>query len=148
MDFETVKFEMLGRDGDDGTCALDELNRRIQEAGLACLDMRNAESAVVTVKVAIKRMGPGGLLLTPSISTRMPGRERLGLGAILADGEIQAAEHKQLDIGDVARQLAEARDIEAGEYPESRAAVTERKRALSAKRRAEGAQTEAENDVE
>lgn len=103
MDWETVTFDMLGRDADDATTALDELNARIQEAVKLVLDMRNTDTAIVVAKVKIKRTGPGGVVVTPQISLKAPARERLGLGAIHAGGELKAIEHKQLDLADVAR---------------------------------------------
>jgi hypothetical protein len=111
LTWDVVKLEHVGRDADDGTTLKDEIDHLITEAAKAVADVKVGDTATITAKITVKRTGAGGsVLVQGTVAAKMPSRLRLGVGALLADGQLVTQAGRQVDVEDILRAAREVRE--------------------------------------
>lgn len=89
MDFIPLTLAEVGRNNDNGTTVLEEINAALQALGRACLSEATDGHAKLTVAIDIKRTPNNALQYTPTIKETTPGKRLVGaLGLVDHQGRI------------------------------------------------------------
>lgn len=95
--FEDVKLDHIGRGGVDDDVPLVELaEAELREVCQLVAHPLHDDKGSVTIKVDVRKLEDGGLLIAGKVSSRLPSRDIKALSAqVDPDGNVQCVQHKQ-----------------------------------------------------